>query len=123
MDKLDQRIMEALEDEERQVLEKISQEESLPRQFFGLFKGSSGWLNAGLLFGQIIFIIAGVYAAWHFFKMTEVLQALHWGLSAVAFLLAAVMLRIALLRSMQTNRVLRAVKDLEMKIAILAARG
>ncbi|RJX20450.1 MAG: hypothetical protein C4570_03825 [Ammonifex sp.] len=122
MDKLDQRIREALEDEERQILENIGQEQSLARQALGLFKGRTGWLNGSLLFGHVVFTIAGVYAAWRFFGITDVLMALRWGLSAAALLLAAVMTRIALVRAIQTNRVLRAVKDLEMRVAILTAK-
>ena len=123
MDKLDQRIMAGLEDEEREILEKIGQEQSLHKQAFGLFKGKAGWLNWAVLYGHIICAVGGVYAAWRFFAMTEMLDALRWGLSAGVLLLAALITRISLIRSMQTNRVLHAVKALEMKVALLVARS
>ena len=44
-----------------------------------------------------------------------------WGLPAAVLLLAALHTRIALIRSMQTNRVFHAVKLLEAKIALLAS--
>ena len=122
MDKLDQRIMEALEDEEREILEKIGQEQTFPKQALGLFRGNLGWLNGAVLFGHILFTVGGVYAAWRFFMMTAVLDAVRWGLPAAVLLLAAVMTRITLIRSMQTNRVLLAVKELKMQVALLAAK-
>lgn len=61
MDKLDQRILEALEDEEREILEKIDQEHSFPKQALGMFKGNIGWLNGVILLGHVLFVIGGVY--------------------------------------------------------------
>ncbi len=74
MDKLDRMIHEALDDEEREILEKIGQEQSFPKQALGLFKGRLGWLNGAILIGHLIFVVSGVYAAWQFFNMNEVLR-------------------------------------------------
>ena len=122
MDKLDQRIMEALEDEEREILEKIGQERTFPRQALGLFRGDLGWLNTAILLLHILLAVGGVYAAWRFFGMVEVLDALRWGLSAAVLLLAAFIARLTLVGSMQTNRVLLAIKELKMQVALLAAK-
>ena len=73
------------------------------------------------LFGHLLFVAGGVFAAWRFFTMNEVLDAVRWGFPAAVLLLAALHPRIALIRSMQTNRVLHAVKLLEAKIALLAS--
>lgn len=121
MDKLDQKIMEALQDEERQILEAIGKEQTFPKQAFGLFRGNLGWLNGAILFMHVLFTVAGVYAAWRFFAMTELLDALRWGLSAGVLLLAALITRLTLVRSMQTNRVLLAIKELKMQVALLAS--
>ncbi len=121
MDKLDKMISEALEGEELEILKKIGHEPSFPAQAFGLFRGRIGWLNGAVLFGHLLFAAGGVYAAWRFFAMREVLDAVRWGLPAAILLLAALHTRVALIRSMQTNRVLHAVKLLEAKIALLAS--
>ncbi len=121
MDKLNKMISEALESEELEILEKIGNEPSFPAQAVGLFQGRIGWLNGAVLFGHLLFVIGGVYAAWRFFTMNEVLDAIRWGFPAAVLLLAALHTRIALIRSMQTNRVLHAVKLLEAKIALLAS--
>ncbi len=121
MDKLDKIISEALEGEELEILKKIGHEPSFPAQAVGLFGGRIGLLNGAVLLGHLLFVAGGVYAAWQFFTMKEVLDAVRWGLPAAVLLLAALNTRIALVRSMQTNRVLHAVKLLEAKIALLAA--
>ena len=122
MDKLDQRIMEALEDEERQILEAIGREPSFPKQALGLFRGSLGWLNGSILLLHLLCAFAGFYAAWRFFGISELLDALRWGLSAAVLLVAAVITRLTLVRSMQTNQVLLAIKELKMQVALLASR-
>ena len=121
MDKLDKMISEALEGEELEILKKIGNEPSFPAQAVGLFHGRIGWLNGAVLLMHILFVAGGVYAAWRFFTMKEVLDAVRWGLPAAVLLLAALQTRIALIRSMQTNRVLHAVKLLEAKFSLLAS--
>lgn len=123
MDKLDKLISETLEEEEREILEKIGQEQSFPQQILGLFKGGmQGWMNRGIFLLHVICAIAGIYAAWRFFIAADLLEILRWGLPAAVLLLAALILRMTLLRTMQTNNVLYAVKQLEMKIALLTAK-
>jgi uncharacterized protein DUF6768 len=122
MDKLDKMISEALDDEDREILDKIGQEQSFPKQALGLFQGRTGWLNGIILFAHLIFLACGVYAGWYFFIVDGVLEALRWGLPSAVLLVGALVTRITLLRSMQTNNVLHAVKRLEMQVALLAAK-
>lgn len=121
MDNLDKMISDALDGEELEILKKIGHEPSFPAQAIGLFHGRIGWLNGAVLLMHLLFVAGGVYAAWRFFTMREVLDAVRWGLPAAVLLLAALHTRIALIRSMQTNRVIHAVKILEAKVALLAA--
>ncbi len=122
MDKLDRIISETLDDEEREILEKIGLEQSFPEQVVGLFRGRFGLYNTALLAGHIVFAVLGIYAAWKFFNIIELFEAVRWGLSAAVLLLASLMLRVTLLGSLQANRVLHTVKHLEMQISLLAAK-
>ena len=122
MDRLDRLISEALDSEEKEILEKIGREPSFPEQALGLFRGRLGWLNGLVLLAHLVFLAAGVLAGWRFFTVGTVLEALRWGLPAAVLLMAALITRIALLRSMQTNLVLHAVKRLETQIALLVAK-
>jgi len=122
MDKLDRMISEALDDEDREILEKIGREQSSFEMVGDLFKGKFGFMNWSLLAGHIIFFGIGLYAAWKAFSLNEVLDVIRWGLVATFFMTSAVIGKVALLPSFQANRTLRALKRLEMQIALLASK-
>jgi hypothetical protein len=123
MDKLDRIISETLDDEEREILEKIGHDQSFWEQMFGLFRGGMhGWVNRGIFLLHVVCGVCGIYAAWQFFTTSDLFEAIRWGLPAVVLILAALILRMTLLRTMQTNNVLHAVKQLEMKVALLVTR-
>ncbi len=123
MDKLDRIISETLDDEEREILEKIGKDQSFPEQIFGLFRGGmQGWMNRGIFLLHLVCGVSGIYAAWKFFNVSDVLESIRWGLPAAVLILAALILRMTLLRTMQTNNVLHAVKHLEMQIALLVTK-
>ncbi len=94
MDRLDKLIHETLADEDREILNKIGQEQSFSKQVVGIFRGRTGWLNGLILLSHLIFAFGGIYAGWHFFIATNVLDALHWGLPSAILLVAALITRI-----------------------------
>lgn len=122
MSKLDKMISEALDDEDREILDKIGSEQSSVEMAVDLFRGKAGFVNFTMVVGQIVFFGIGLYAAWKCFNMTEVVDVIRWGLIANFFLLTAVVAKVGLLPSFQANRMMRAMKRLEMQIALLAAK-
>ncbi len=121
-DDLDRMIDEALDAEERDLLKQIGEEPGYFSQVWGLFGGQLGWVTWLLMIVQTIMFIASVYAAVQFFNATDTLTALHWGLPSVALLLMSAMTKFLLWPSMQTNRVLRELKRVELQIARNRAR-
>ena len=71
-----------------------------------------------MMVAQTALFAGGAYAGWQFFKATETIGALHWGLPAAVMLTFSLMIKLALWPVIQTNRVLLALKRLE----IVAAR-
>ena len=122
MDKLDKLISEALDDEDREILDKIGREQSYPEQALDLFRGKDGLLNILIFVWHLVFFLGGAYAAIQFFAATEVIEALRWGLSAAVLLLAGLVTKTSIFPSMQANRVLRSIKHLEMQIALLGTK-
>ncbi len=122
MDRLDKMISEALDDEDREILEKIGWEQSSLDMAGDLFRGKISFLNLSLIFGQIVFFCIGLYAAWRAYHVTEVVDVVRWGLLATFFMLTAMIAKVGLLPSFQANRVLHAIKRLELQIALLAAK-
>lgn len=122
MDRLDKMISETLDDEDREILEKIGWEQSSLKMAGDLFRGRLGLFNLGLIAGQIIFFVVGIYAAWKCFAVTEMVDVVRWGLAAVFFLLTAVIAKVGIMPSFHANRLQHGLKRLEMQVALLAAR-
>jgi len=122
MDTLDKKISEALDDEDREILDKIGRDQSYTEQAVSLFRGKGGWMNWILMFTHLVWFAVGIYAAWKCYAVTDVVEVVRWGLLAAFFMLSAVIAKVGLLPALQANRVLRALKRLEMQVALLAAK-
>ncbi len=122
MDNLDKKIREALDDEDREILDKIGRDQSYSEQAIDLFRGKGSWMNWILIFGHLVWFAVGIYAAWKCYVLTDIVEVVRWGLLATFFMLSAVIAKVGLLPALQANRVLRALKHLEMQVALLAAK-
>lgn len=116
-DDIDRLLDEALDAEERELLRKIGEEPRYLTQVWGAFHGRLGWVNVVLMLTQSIMFVASVYAGWHFFEADDSLMAIKWGLPAIALLLLAAMLKLSIWPTIQTNRVLRELKRVELQVA------
>lgn len=117
MSDADMMIERALDAEERELLRSIGEEPAYREQALGLFKGRTGRVNIVLMWAQATLFVSGIGAAWNFFKATDTLAALHWGLPAAVALLMALAIKLALYPVIQANRVIREMKRLELLIA------
>lgn len=115
MDKIDKLIHEALSEEERELLQDF-EEQDFFSQSFGLLQGRNGWVAAVMLAMQTVMFIAAVWCGWHFYTATEMLAALKWGLSAVALVVLATQIKLALMPQIQADRLLRALRRLELML-------
>ena len=122
MDKLDRMINETLDDEDREILDRIGWDQSSLEMAGDLFRGKIGLLNWSLIIGHIAFVAVGLYATWKAFALTEVVDVIRWGMIATFFMVGAVVAKVGLLPSFQANRTLHALKRLEMQVALLAAK-
>jgi len=116
MDKYDQMIADALTTQDRALLSEM-QEPNFFVQALGLMRGRNGWVAMVMLVVQTVMFVAAVWAGWRFYMATEVLVALKWGLSAAVLALMATQLKMALVPQMQADRVLRALRRLELRLA------
>ena len=121
-DSLDAMIDETLDAEERELLRQIGEEPGYLSQIHGLFGGRLGWVSWLMMFWQAVMFIAAVYCAVQFFQANETLEALRWGMPSAVLLIMAGMLKLALWPSLQTNRVLRELKRVELQIARAKAK-
>ena len=118
---LDHLIEEALDAEERELLRSF-EEPGFFTQAFGVFGGKTGWANIVMMAAQAVLFVAGVWAAWHFFRADDPVTQLRWGIPAAVALIVATMIKMALLPRMEANRLMRELKRIELQIAHASRR-
>lgn len=115
MNYLDIRISELLTEQEAHLLRS-----SQPLGWRGLMRslldGRLGRFVRINLLLQLIFLIGAVWTGIRFFQATEVLPALKSGLASAVLLLLAGQYRASLIPQLQAERVLRALKRVEILI-------
>lgn len=110
----DQTIDQTLAAEERDLLRRIGEDPGHVQQALTLFAGRSGWVSGLLLAVQAALFAMGLWTGWQFFQAESVLPALHWGLPSAVLLIMSLMIKLALWPVMQTNRLLVALKRVEL---------
>ncbi len=116
MDELDRKIEEALSAEDRAILARFG-EQGVFGQWFGVYDGRvrGAAIFATLLSFAVFF--AAVYCGWRFLGATEAIDAARWGAGAIALMAMVGFLKVWFWLRMESNRVLRELKRLELQIA------
>nr|WP_312162518.1 DUF6768 family protein [Brevundimonas diminuta] len=107
-------LNDTLAAEERDLLRRIGEDPGHVQQVASLFAGRTGWVSGVLLAVQAAAFIAGLWTGWRFFQAQDALAALHWGLPSAVLLIMSLMIKLALWPVMQTNRLLVALKRVEL---------
>lgn len=118
MDDLDRRIEEALSDDDRAVFDKLG-EQGLIGQLFGVYGGKLGGIAIFATIMTFMLFAAAVYCGWQFFAAATALEAARWGAGAVMLMVMVGFLKIWFWMRMESNRVLREVKRVELQLARL----
>lgn len=112
---LDIRIQELM-DEADAHLTRSSQ----PLGWLGLVRsmarGRLGWTVWAIWIGQLLLFLGAIYAAVLFFRAEDVMVALKTGLSAATLAIVAVQIKMTIAPHMQAERILRALKRVEILI-------
>ncbi len=121
MDDLDRKIEAALNAEDRALLEQFG-EQHLLAQAFSVFSGKQGWIAFMATIMTFVIFAAAVYCGWKFFSAVDVIAATRWGASAIMLMIMTGFLKIWFWMRMESNRVLREVKRLELQMARMQAK-
>lgn len=116
MDKLDQMIAEALAEEDRDILAQ-TQELGLFHQMALQYRGLNSWVNWLSTLGLFAYAALAFWAAWRFFTGTEAVEIAFWGILLTIAILAIGMIKLYLLSKIETDRVLRELKRVELMVA------
>lgn len=116
MSKFDQLIEDTLADEDQAVFAEYG-EQGLFGQIGGLFTGKLGWVNAVQAVAQIALFAGAIYAVVNFLRVDGLPEMIRWGGLAGLLMLAVSVIKLMQWEQMQTNRVIREVKRVELRLA------
>jgi Family of unknown function (DUF6768) len=116
VDDLDRKIEEALSAEDRAILEKFG-EQGVFGLLFGVYDGAMRGLAVLATVVTLALFLGAVYCGWKFLGASEALTAARWGTGAVMLMVMVGFLKLWFWLRMESNRVLREVKRLELQIA------
>ena len=115
MTDLDRMIEEALDAEDRVIMEKYG-EQGLFGQFKSVFHGKTAWVSiVSVIAGTLINIIF-FYAAWKFFTTTGLDARVTWGAIAWFAAIMVAFMKVWFWMRMESNRILRELKRIELQI-------
>ena len=120
MTDIDRQIEEALDAEDRAILEQFG-EQGLFAQTFSVFQGKQGWIGFLTSFVMLVLFAGAVYCGWKFFQTADANEAIRWGAGVWVLLTMVAFMKIWFWIRMESNRVLREVKRLELQILRLKA--
>jgi hypothetical protein len=122
MTDLDKRIAEVLQAEDREILDRYG-EEGVFAQVGGLFRGKLAWTSVVTVVAQMAMFAIAIYAGAKFLAATDGQLMARWAALAALAAAGTLIVKTWFWMQMQTNRVLREVKRLELQIARMEARG
>lgn len=118
MNRVDELIGQALSDEDRALLARHG-EPGYMTQAFGLFRGPLAWVMWLVYVLGALSFVAGAYAAWQMVTSSDVLMAVKWGVGALLLLQLSTLFKSFMGSHMETNRMLREIKRVELQVSML----
>jgi hypothetical protein len=123
MTKLDDAIHGALTEEDKEFLAQFEKEPTSIEQMFGVFHGRLAWIYVAFLAAALILAPIGIFTGWKFLTTSELRPLFYWGAATAAILLVLAVVRLVLFMQINTNRILRELKRLELQLARMAAKA
>ena len=122
MNDIDRQIEEALNEEDRTLFAELG-EQGLFTQWFSVYRGRQAWIAIMSTIVMFFMLSGAVYAGWNFFRGSgSVLEASAWAGLAVTLMMMISFMKVWFWMRMESNRVIREVKRLELQIARLQAK-
>ena len=116
---IDDLIKQALSEEESEVLERLSEEQSIFEQLLSNFQGKMKWMSMYIAFMILVFFLLSIYCLIEFLNADDIRLMILWGAGMGASFLTVGMLKMWQWMQMDKNTLLREIKRLELHIAAL----
>src|SRR4051812_34495712 len=112
MNDLDRKIQAALRRDN--AGESLADEPNIAEEVIAAFRGRHRWLSAIVVVAQLAALVGLALAVFKFYQATETVAQLRWGGLSLVLILVIAMIKIWFWLEMQSNRVLREVKRVEL---------
>ncbi|MDZ7627001.1 MAG: DUF6768 family protein [Parvularculaceae bacterium] len=116
MSKLDRMIEDALGAEDRALFQRFG-ERGLMGEAAELFTGKMGWWNVLSTLIQVALFAAALYAASKVLTLDDPVLVVRWGVAVSVWFMAMSVIKLMHWQQMQSNRVIREVKRLQLQLA------
>lgn len=122
MSELDNKIKEALRQEDAEWFDEIGTEPSVFEMMAEAFQGRHWWLNTLTFVWALVFFVLAIVSAVKFFNTQDTNTAMMWAIGFMFCMMAVAMLKMWFWMELQKNAVTREIKRLELQVARLASR-
>ncbi len=117
-EKIDDLIKEALSSEDAKFYEALG-EQTFLEKLSGVHKGKTGWLASVMTLMHIVIFIVFVYCAIQFFNTEITNELIKWASAGFLCMIFMAMMKLYIWLQIDKNDMLRALKRLELQLAIL----
>ena len=121
-DRLEDALRAELSKEDAELLARFEKEPSAPVQMIGIFRGPFAALNVMMLIAVLAAVALAFYSGWQVAVLDDVQAMIRWGWLLAFGFAVLITVRVWFFMELQTNRILRELKLLELQVARLAAR-
>lgn len=122
MDKLDDKILNAIRSETEQSLEEYSEDLGIFQLIGESFKGAFGWVVMIAVVLIIIFAGVAIYSGFQMYGTADIASKLNWlGLGLVAFIIFAI-LRLWFFMELNRLSIKRDIKRVELQVSLLGSK-
>lgn len=121
MKDIDKEIERALSDEDRALTQQF-EELGLFGYFKTLFRGKDAWVTFLSIFFGIILQVLFFYSAYKFFVEVDINTKILWGGAAWFTAIMVAFMKVWFWMRMESNRVIREIKRLELQVAHLSLK-
>lgn len=121
MTDLDKAIEEALDEEDRRLLDDFG-EQGIFTQWFSVYRGPQAWIAAVTTVVMLIMAVVAFYAIWKLFHVSDGYDAVKWGAAAWLLMTMVAFMKLWFWLRMESNRVIREIKRVELQVARLQSK-
>ncbi len=122
VEEIDRLIEEALTREEAEYFKDL-EEDSIPEQLMGIYKGKNAWVAVLSFVFIFVFLGIAVYSVYMIFQVETVREMILWSVGFFFGFITVSLLKIWSWMQMDKNAMIKHIKHLEYQVAVLASKN